>query len=487
MCEDCKAIVCQECTLWDHKEHNCLTVEYFAIAAPYKLKEALDSGEKGKQLIKASIDRAVTFSQAIERHAVEASQKIRKTMRAFMFAVEEREKCLLEKVEKLRQQKVTTLSDQMSGLRSALAGLASTSDMLSKAVEMSNQLNSMELAKTLTRGEHQMTQFAVMYKHLQPKEEFITYVSPSIDLLHEIRQQGEVKMVNQKCTLGGINLNSVHQMPISSPSSSCGNILTRRPIVRSTPQHHQSISSMSAWDPNAMLFNMQQNTSPNCLSSASTNIGQSIPGSMIHISVKPNMVASTSFAFDGHEDGQVSRPWGLCVDRDGNVIVADRRNNRVQVFYPNGIFKLKFGSKGSGNGQFDLPAGISTDALNRIVVVDKDNHRIQIFTAVGTFVLKYGSYGKDCGQFQYPWDVAVNSKGDMLVTDSRNHRIQMFNQDGHFISRFSFDGVNHSRSLKGLTTPRGVCYTPQGDIIVSDFENHRLLLIDAALTKVKFF
>lgn len=72
----------------------------------------------------------------------------------------------------------------------------------------------------------------------------------------------------------------------------------------------------------------------------------------------------------------------------------------------------------------------------------------------------------------------------MLVTDSRNHRIQLFNQDGHFISRFSFDGINHSRSLKGLTTPRGVCFTPNGDIIISDFENHRLLLIDSCLTKV---
>jgi NHL repeat len=38
--------------------------------------------------------------------------------------------------------------------------------------------------------------------------------------------------------------------------------------------------------------------------------------------------------------------------------------------------------------------------------------------------------------------------------------------------------------LKGLTTPRGICFTPNGDVIISDFENHRLLLIDATLTKV---
>lgn len=86
----------------------------------------------------------------------------------------------------------------------------------------------------------------------------------------------------------------------------------------------------------------------------------------------------------------------------------------------------------------------------------------------------------------YPWACAVNTKSQILVTDSRNHRIQLFSPDGHFISRFSFDGVNHSRYLKGLTTPRGAAFNPQGNIIISDFENHRLILIDSSMTKVSY-
>lgn len=514
VCLSCKKIVCQECTLWDHKDHNTVTVDYYAKGAPAKLKLAMAAGERGKQLIKNRIDQAVNYSQAIERHAVETSQKIRKSMRAFMLIVEEREKSLLDKVEKIRLQKSGILADQMTGLRSALAGLATTSDMMGKAADLSMQtvannglpaqITNMELARTLTRGEQQMQQFSLMYTHLQPKEECIAFTPPNYDLMHEIRQQGDVKLVSRDA-----GFNNSGGSPIGN-----GNILTRRPIVRSTAAvasngiNASSLPTFSAWDPLIQTLQQQQHQhlqqqqqqlqlqqhrigSPPSGGGGggllSPHVGQSIPGSSCHVVIKPSMSSSTSFAFDGHDDGQVSRPWGLCVDRDGNIIVADRRNNRVQVFYPTGQFKLKFGSKGAGNGQFDLPAGISTDPQNRIVVVDKDNHRIQIFTAAGTFLLKFGSYGKDCGQFQYPWDVAVNSKGDMLVTDSRNHRIQMFNQEGHFISRFSFDGMNHSRALKGLTTPRGVCYTPQGDIIVSDFENHRLLLIDAALTKVCSF
>lgn len=457
----------------------------------------------GKKYIKASIDRAVTYSQSIEKETSDIVLRIRKSMRHFILAAEERERVRLEKVEKCRLQKTSTLSDQMAGLRAALAGLAQTSDMLTKALENAGTTSNMELARTLTLGGNQMEQFAAMYKSLQPKEDCIAFFPPNFELLQEIRSQGDVLMVNQRLNNG--------TMPMV-PSINVNNSLARRPIIRSAISQPKPIL---AWDQMTVPQNNMLSTSPKPSSSiipgcgnggnalntviggscsgggggstnVITNIGQSIPGCLTHIVVKPIYEPSTSFAFDGHEDGQVSRPWGLCVDKDGNIVVADRRNNRVQVFFADGSFKLKFGSKGSGNGQFDLPAGISTDPQNRIVVVDKDNHRVQVFTAVGTFVLKFGSYGKDCGQFQYPWDVAVNSKSEMLVTDSRNHRIQLFNPDGHFISRFSFDGVNHSRSLKGLTTPRGVCFTPQGDIIVSDFENHRLLLIDSGLTKVRF-
>lgn len=258
-------------------------------------------------------------------------------------------------------------------------------------------------------------------------------------------------------------------------------ILINFPAAMTTPVFNGgSLQEASTWDPQ-----ITEHSPPSSINGGKGGrVGQALPGSNYHVVVKPALGPSTSFGFDGHEDGQVSRPWGLCVDKEGNILVADRRNNRVQIFYPDGSFKLNFGQKGSANGQFDLPAGISTDPQNRIVVVDKDNHRVQIFSSTGTFLLKFGNYGKDCGQFQYPWDVAVNSRGEILVTDSRNHRIQLFNPDGHFISRFSFDGVNHNRILRGLTTPRGVCFTPEGNVIVSDFENHRLLLIDGGLNKI---
>lgn len=250
-------------------------------------------------------------------------------MRHFMHAVEERERALLEKVEKCRLQKITTLSDQMAGLRAALAGLAQTSDTLTKALDTANSLSNMELANTLTRGESQMQQFASMYKSLQPKEEFIAFVTPNFELLQEIRNQGDVVILNQK---GMNNTMPVQQMSVS------GNILTRRPIIRSVINQPKL---MSPWDQVSMTSNILA-TSPKSIAClpGMPNIGQSIPGSSLHVTIKPAVGPSTSFGFDGQGDGQVSRPWGLCVDKDGNIVVADRRNNRIQVFYADGSCKL---------------------------------------------------------------------------------------------------------------------------------------------------
>lgn len=84
------------------------------------------------------------------------------------------------------------------------------------------------------------------------------------------------------------------------------------------------------------------------------------------------------FGTEGDADGQLCRPWGVCCDRNGQIIVADRSNNRVQVFNSNGSFSHKFGTQGSGPGQFDRPAGVAVDNQERIIVADKDNHRIQV-------------------------------------------------------------------------------------------------------------
>lgn len=189
------------------------------------------------------------------------------------------------------------------------------------------------------------------------------------------------------------------------------------------------------------------------------------------------------FGEEGGEDGQLCRPWGVCCDLDGNIIVADRSNNRVQIFRPDGTFYHKFGEQGSEAGQFDRPAGIASDIMRRIVVADKDNHRIQVFKATGEYMFMFGGKGNKDGQFNYPWDVDVNSEGQIIVSDTRNRRIQLFSASGNFIRKF---GYENNGMWKLFDSPRGVCFGHDGKVIVTEFNNHCIVVLDPFLSNARY-
>ena len=46
----------------------------------------------------------------------------------------------------------------------------------------------------------------------------------------------------------------------------------------------------------------------------------------------------------------------------------------------------EFGSLGKGPGQFDLVHGVAIDQKHRIYVADRTNNRIQVFTEKGQFI-----------------------------------------------------------------------------------------------------
>ena len=49
-----------------------------------------------------------------------------------------------------------------------------------------------------------------------------------------------------------------------------------------------------------------------------------------------------------------------------------------KVFNSEGEFLLKFGSNGEGNGQFNAPTGVAVDVNGNIIVADWGNSRIQV-------------------------------------------------------------------------------------------------------------
>ena len=68
------------------------------------------------------------------------------------------------------------------------------------------------------------------------------------------------------------------------------------------------------------------------------------------------------FGSFGSGPGQFNLPWGICLDAEGSVYVADWRNDRIQKLTQDGECLATFGSSGSGVGQFNRPSGVAVDA-----------------------------------------------------------------------------------------------------------------------------
>src|SRR5206468_3914626 len=84
----------------------------------------------------------------------------------------------------------------------------------------------------------------------------------------------------------------------------------------------------------------------------------------------PQTMCLRKWGKTGGGDGELLRPAGLVCEKNGNVIVVDSGNNRLQVFNSEGKFLAKCGKAGSGDGEFNQPWGITLDQAGNIYVAD---------------------------------------------------------------------------------------------------------------------
>ena len=79
------------------------------------------------------------------------------------------------------------------------------------------------------------------------------------------------------------------------------------------------------------------------------------------------------------EPDQFDIPYGIGIDANGFVYVADIGTNTVQQFAPNGTYLSTLGGPGSGNGQFRAPTAVQIATDGTLYVLDTRNSRVQVF------------------------------------------------------------------------------------------------------------
>ena len=110
-----------------------------------------------------------------------------------------------------------------------------------------------------------------------------------------------------------------------------------------------------------------------------------------------------------------NRPSGVVVAADGDIFVADghggNSSERVVKFSRDGKFIKAWGKKGSAPGEFDGLHGIAIDSRGRVLVADRDNNRIQIFDQDGGFLDQWL-------QFSRPSALFIDKNDTLFVPDN---------------------------------------------------------------------
>ncbi|MDB5081795.1 MAG: hypothetical protein JWP00_3719 [Chloroflexi bacterium] len=217
----------------------------------------------------------------------------------------------------------------------------------------------------------------------------------------------------------------------------------------------------------------------------------------------PGTAGQTSFDLTsstqaGNRDGQYRTPRNVTIASNGDILVLDSLNGRVQRFDSTGKFLSKFGSIGTGDGQFTLaqfqsgPGGITTDDEGNIYVADTWGYRIQKFDKDGKFLLKWGS-GKDTQGnpdissqfptgFYGPRSIAFGAAtGELYITDTGNRRVVVYDKQGQFKRQFGSTGTGQVQ----FNEPIGLAIGPDRNLYVADMRNKRVQVLDTQGTYIR--
>jgi peptidylamidoglycolate lyase len=171
-------------------------------------------------------------------------------------------------------------------------------------------------------------------------------------------------------------------------------------------------------------------------------------------------------------------PTDVAVADDGSFYVSDGYgNSRVVKFSSSGKYLLEWGTYGNKPGQFDIPHGITLDKSGNVFVADRQNNRIQIFDGNGTFlkelknnesVAQLPSLTIDKGQNLFAIDYDFTTVPDTLVKGST-----IFRFDSTESITFHFGATGEKKRTPSWF--HDISLDKQGNIYVGDIMGIKVL------------
>lgn len=182
----------------------------------------------------------------------------------------------------------------------------------------------------------------------------------------------------------------------------------------------------------------------------------------------------------------VGLPFGVAVDAQDNVYVADQTGKKISVFDKAGALLRVFGTKEG----LIRPSGLAIDQKRGLLYVSdpasvsSQDHRVLVFTTEGKLVRTVGKgRGAEDGEFNFPIFLTVDAQGRLFVADTMNFRVQVFDPDGNFLTKYG----EHGNGPGTFARTKGLAHDRFGNLYVVEGEYGVVQIFNPDFAPLMFF
>ena len=470
-CETCEDLICHDCTVRVHKGHQYDLISDTFEEHKADIKASLGPIRKQKSIVKEKLKGLNARHCEVSEQRARVKTDVHREIQSFIDILRRREAELVNKLEQVAQAKLKNLEAQRDEMERILAHRDSCLSFVTESLRTGCEEEIVKMRKRVVEQIEDMTA-EFNEDNLSPCEEadivFMTsltfandcglvgdiVVKASPDKSYAIGKGLEKAVVNEKSSAFMYTLDChKNPCPTNSDKITC-----------------ELVSEMNTSRANGKVRQIKDNQYE--ISYRPTSGGRH----QLHIKIDGKHIKGSPFAVTVRRPIEklgtpikiitgVECPWGVAVNKKGEIIVADSAANRVSIFSHSGEKLRSFGSIGSGQGQFSGPRCVAVDDDSNILVADAWNHRIQKFTEDGKFITAVGSHRNKSLQFNIPTGIAIHPVSKkMYVTESLNYRIQILNPDLTSHSMFGSKGSGKGQ----FNEPRGIAFDSEQNVYVGE-------------------
>ncbi len=149
---------------------------------------------------------------------------------------------------------------------------------------------------------------------------------------------------------------------------------------------------------------------------------------------------------------------------DGSFYLGDGYwHSRIVKYDAEGEYVMEWGELGDGPGQFDLVHGLAIDRDRRVYVADRSNNRIQVFTEDGEFVEEWPDVSDPVGVF-------VDENNSVWVISASLNRILKYDTEGRLQYHWGTYGGTRGGFPGGLSRPHQMDVDQEGNVYIASWD-----------------